>query len=112
MSKRSDEIRRFGRRRALIHAFIVNDKGHRNACIVRNISEGGALLEVEEPHQIPRHLKLLIEADGFEADCNIRHRVQHAVGVYFNEIRIARNGRDTREAGPKLKTLIEPERTD
>lgn len=112
MSKHNDEIRRFGRRRALIHAFIMNDKGHRTACIVRNISDGGALLEVEEPKQIPHHFQLLIEADGFEADCDIRHRVEHAVGVYFNEIRIARNGRDTRQDGPSLKSLTEPEPTD
>ena len=102
------EARQFGRRRALIHAFIVTEKGHRIACIVRNISAGGALLEVEEPKQIPNRFKLLVEVDGFDADCDIRHRVAHGVGVYFNEVRIAHNGRDTRFAGPKLSSLTEP----
>ena len=105
MSYRNAETRKFGRRRALIHAFIVTDKGHRIACIVRNISAGGALLEVEEPKQIPNQFKLVIEVDGFEADCDIRHRVAHGVGSYFNEIRVSRNGRDTRFAGPQLDSL-------
>ena len=105
MSRSSADNREFGRRRALIHAFIVNKHGHRTACIVRNISIGRALLEVEDPKQVPHKLTLVIEADGFEADCEIRHRVAHAIGVYFTDIRIARNGRDTRFAGPKLHTL-------
>ena len=97
--------RKFGRRRALIHAFIVNKYGHRIPCIVRNISVGGALLEVEEPKQVPNRFRLVIDADSFEADCDIRHRTAHGVGIYFNDIRIARNGCDTRFIGPKLQSL-------
>lgn len=105
MSHNKQESRRFGRRRALIHAFIVNKNGHRIPCIVRNISTGGALLEVKDPKQIPNRLTLLIDADSFEADCDIRHRTAHAVGIYFNEIRIARHGCDTRLMGPRLESL-------
>lgn len=99
------ESRKFGRRRALIHAFIVNKCGHRLPCIVRNISVGGALLEVDEPKHVPNRFKLVIDADSFEADCDIRHRTEHGVGVFFDDCRIARNGRDTRLIGPKLHSL-------
>ena len=105
MSHIKTEQRRFGRRRALIHAFIVNKNGHRIPCIVRNISTGGALLEVRDPKLVPNRLKLLIDADSFEADCDIRHRTAHGVGIYFRDIRIARHGCDTRFIGPRLESL-------
>lgn len=105
MPHRPVENRRFGRRRALIHAFVVTKLGHRVPCIVRNISMGGALLEVEEPKQLPKSFKLVVDADSFEADCDIRHRTAHGVGIYFSAIRIARNGCDTRFVGPKLQSL-------
>ena len=105
MSRVKLDNRRFGRRRALIHAFIVNKNGHRIPCIVRNISMGGALLEVRDPKQVPNRLTLLIDADSFEADCDIRHRTAHGVGIYFRDIRIARHGCDTRYIGPRLDSL-------
>lgn len=108
MTQISLDNRDFGRRRALIHAIIVNKRGARTACLVRNISSGGALLEVEEPHLISQSLKLIIEADGFEADCDVRHKSDFAVGVYFTEIRIGENGRDTRFDGPQLQKSMEP----
>lgn len=94
--------RQFGRRRSLIHAFIINTRGLRLSCLVRNISGGGGLLEVENPLIVPQRLTLLIDADQFEAECEVKHRTHHAVGVYFREIRIGRHGRDTRFAGPQL----------
>lgn len=99
--------RRFGRRRSLIHALVVTSKGTRVPCLVRNISTGGALLEVESPHLLTRLLTLCIEADGFEADCEIRHRTQHGIGVLFSDVRIAATGRDTRIAGPMLEAAMQ-----
>lgn len=94
--------RRFGRRRALIHALVVNERGGRTTCFVRNISVGGALLEVAEPQLVSQRLTLIVDSDDFEADCEVRHRTAHGIGIYFNEVRIGRNGQDTRYAGPRL----------
>lgn len=105
MPRLQRDSRRFGRRRALIHACIINKSGHRIPCIVRNISKGGALLEVDEPLQLPNNLLLRVETDGFEASCDIRHRTSHAIGVNFENVRVARNGCDTRFAGPELSDL-------
>ena len=94
--------RHFGRRRSLIHAFVTNGRGGRATCLVRNISIGGALLEVETPLLISQQLTLVGDADQFEADCDVKHRTRHGIGVYFRDVRIGRHGRDTRFAGPQL----------
>ena len=102
MTMQRIDNRQFGRRRSLIHPFITNSRGLRLSCLVRNISGGGGLLEVENPLIVPQRLTLLVDADQFEADCEVKHRTHHAVGVYFHEIRVGRHGRDTRFAGPQL----------
>jgi hypothetical protein len=98
----SADLRRFGRRRALIHVFAVNSKALHVPCLVRNISMGVALLEVEDPLMLSQSFALIIDADGFAADCEIRHRGRHGVGVDFQDIRMAPNGIDSRLAGPQL----------
>lgn len=106
MTTRPRDQRQFGRRRSLIHAFIVTERGGRATCLVRNISAGGALLEVELPQLVPQRMKLIVDADDFEADCELRHRNQFAVGVYFRDVRIGQRGVDTRFAGPALEDTM------
>ena len=108
MQIKSFEDRQFGRRRSLIHAIVVNKRGGRTMCLVRNISPGGALLEVEDQGLLSQQLTLIIDADAFEADCDVRHRTEHAIGVYFTAVRIGRNGRDTRFEGPQLQASMQP----
>ena len=103
MARSYHEQRQFGRRRTLIHAIVVTPNGCRQSCIVRNVSQGGALLELSDPHKLPVHFKLIVGADRFEADCEIRHRTENATGVLFKSIRIGRGGRDTRDAAPCLE---------
>lgn len=105
MTRNGQEKRQFGRRRTLIHAVIVLAKGRQMSCIVRNVSQGGALLEVDEPKHVPLHFRLYVAADQFLADCEVRHRSEHGVGVLFKAIRIGRGGRDTREAAPNLSQV-------
>ena len=96
---KTNERRQFGRRRANLHAFIVVESKPRIACRVRNIADEGALLEVEARAPLPPYFKLVVEADKFEADCEIRHQTDHGIGVYFQKVRIGRNGRDSRNVG-------------
>lgn len=103
MARSYHEQRQFGRRRTLIHAIVVTPNGGRQSCIVRNVSQGGALLELRDPHKLPVHFKLIVGADRFEADCELRHRTENATGVLFKSIRIGRGGRDTRDAAPSLE---------
>lgn len=89
----------------MIHAMIVTAKGAQLSCIVRNVSQGGALLEVRDPETLPEHFGLIINSDRFTADCEVRHRTAHGVGVLFTEVRIGRGGRDTRDAAPNLEGM-------
>jgi hypothetical protein len=103
MARSYHEQRQFGRRQTLIHAIVATPNGRRQSCIVRNVSQGGALLELSDPHKLPVHFKLVVGADRFEAKCEIRHRTANAVEVLFKSIRLGRGGRDTRDAAPCLE---------
>lgn len=52
-------------------------------CTVRDLSESGARLRVDNPLMVPNHFELLIEQDGFEANCEAVWRHDHEVGVRF-----------------------------
>lgn len=80
------ERRQFGRRKTNIHGWIVPDGRPKLACIVRNVSEGGALLEFDVPTNMPYWFTLVIESKGFEARCEIRHQNERWVGVRFAQI--------------------------
>ena len=77
------ERRHFGRRQTCVHATIVARGRSPIPCVMRDVSEGGALLQVAHPEWLPARFRLLIEANGFEADCEIAHRTDDAVGVCF-----------------------------
>lgn len=57
-------------------------------CVVRNISPMGALIHFEKPLQVPERLKLIIESDFFEAECDVRHVSGEDVGVEFSTGRL------------------------
>ena len=52
-------------------------------CIMRDVSDGGALLEVAYPQWLPSRFRVTIEANGLEADCEVVRRTEDAVGVRF-----------------------------
>lgn len=52
-------------------------------CTVRDLSEAGARLRVDNPAMVPHHFELLIEQDGFEAECEIAWRQDREIGVHF-----------------------------
>ena len=77
------ERREFGRRWSRVHGWICIDGRPRVPCIVRNFSEGGALLQ-HEPHISPPTLfRLVIDAAKFEIGCEVRHRQPGSAGVRF-----------------------------
>lgn len=80
---RPAERRQFGRRQTHVHALISARGRPPVPCLMRDISDGGALLEVAHPEWLPSRFRLLVEAVGFEADCEIVHRDDSAVGVRF-----------------------------
>jgi hypothetical protein len=77
------ERRQFGRRNTCLHGWMMLEGRPRIACLVRNVSEGGALLECEVPKVMPYRLGLIIDCKGFEAWCELRHQTERWVGVRF-----------------------------
>jgi len=80
---RAPERRQFGRRQTQVHAFIMARGRPAVLCIMRDVSDGGALLEVPHPEWLPKRFRLAIEASRFQVECEIVHREDGAVGVRF-----------------------------
>lgn len=80
---RASERRQFGRRLTHVHAVILARGRPAEPCVMRDVSEGGALLEVRYPRLLPSRFRLVAEAVGFEADCEIAHRSHDTAGVRF-----------------------------
>ena len=79
----SAERRQFGRRQTCVHASIALRGRPSVLCVMRDVSEDGALLEVAHPEWLPSRFRLIVEAFGFESDCQVVRRTAVAVGVRF-----------------------------
>lgn len=77
------ERRQFGRRTTVWHAWIVTSGAHRTACVVRNVSARGALLELDVPAWLPHEFILALEEPLISIACDVRHRGQHGLGISF-----------------------------
>jgi hypothetical protein len=77
------ERRQFGRRTTCLHGWVMLEGRPRIPCLVRNVSEGGALLECEVPKMLPFRFSLVIDCKGFQAWCEVRHHTEHWMGVRF-----------------------------
>ena len=53
-------------------------------CLVRNVSDHGACLEVESPVGIPDAFTLVIRADDLRRPCHVAWRAARRIGVRFD----------------------------
>jgi len=95
------EQRAFGRRESRIHAFVKVPGRRPEPCIVRNISEGGALLAFPAPFDPPARFRLTIDAKGIDVNCEVRRRNGLEFGVEFVD-------RRTEFDDKLLKAIIAP----
>ena len=71
------------RAKAFLGARIIfNDHKSTFDCIVKEISEGGAMLKVESAMATPDRFKLCL-SDGRQFDCEVRWRRINSIGVQF-----------------------------
>jgi hypothetical protein len=80
-----DKERRSSPRRRVLKGAIVL-YGNRNItlpCMVRDLSDSGARIRVEGSIAAPDKFILMIELDGFEADCEVVNRSGKDLGVKF-----------------------------
>ena len=83
------ERRAFGRRRVVWHAWIIPSTLQRLACCVRNVSDGGALLELNVPEWLPATFDVFVEGPDMRLRCELTHRGKHGVGVAFSDAGLA-----------------------
>ncbi len=99
MQQRSTEKRGGSRSRMLKGGFIAFSGRHATMpCVVRDISDGGARLQVAQGAAVPDTFELIVELDGLEAQCVVVWRKQHEVGVGFLEA--------PRRAAPKRAQVV------
>lgn len=83
VSSKGIERRQFGRRETFIHGMLLVPGRPAVACVVRNVSERGALLEVELKWTLPYRVRLVVEAKRLDIYCEVRHHGAHGIGVEF-----------------------------
>jgi hypothetical protein len=80
------EKRQFGRRQTHMRGWIKVAGRPVIPCIVRNLSEGGALLECEDDIWLPFSFRLTSECRQIDRTCEIRHQSgARRFGVEFVE---------------------------
>jgi len=78
----TEEHRRGLRERTLKAGSILSDRAAAIDCLVRNISESGACLEVESPADVPENFTLVIGHD-LKTACQVAWRSERWIGAYF-----------------------------
>jgi hypothetical protein len=78
------EKRKTSRRRVLKVGTIALKSGGGFSCIVRDISETGACLEVASPFGIPDDFTLVIENDHIQRSCHVAWRKDKRIGITFS----------------------------
>jgi hypothetical protein len=77
--------RAFGRRESRIHAFAKISGRGAEPCVVRNVSDSGALLAFASSFEPPARFRLTVEAKGIDVLCEVRRRDGSEYGVAFVE---------------------------
>ncbi|WP_267550481.1 PilZ domain-containing protein [Rhizobium rhizogenes] len=83
MTESSPESRTAARKRTLLGAKIIfNDGRSVYDCIVRNLSDTGAMIQIENPLSAPSSFNLQL-ADNRLMACEVRWRKINSLGVQF-----------------------------
>jgi hypothetical protein len=78
-----NEKRQTARHRALKGGSISFSGGAKIDCVIRNLSETGAALEVESPIGIPDDFMLFVNQEETKWSCHVAWRSAKKIGVRF-----------------------------
>jgi hypothetical protein len=84
MNENHNERRMQPRHRVLKGGRLAFDDGGGFDCTVRNISTGGARVDLRGPVGLPASFTLCIDADHFTRRCHAVWRHEHHIGVAFD----------------------------
>jgi len=80
------ERRRAGRHRALLAGKLANEDATTTIdCVIRNISDTGAMIETTTPHLIPSRLHLVQIKEGTAWDVEVIWRRGNRIGLALGE---------------------------
>jgi hypothetical protein len=79
----TDVDRKAQRQRTFKGGSIAFDAAHSTDCIIRNLSDTGACLEVPNPSGIPDIFKLIIRPEILTRTCKVAWRTNQRIGVRF-----------------------------
>lgn len=93
MSVKKDyaEKRSFGRRQTYLHGWVKIPGRPPLACTIRNMSDGGALLEFMRPEVLPFSFILTVDGSKQSYGCEVRHSYYERIGVGFVDIASVQN---------------------
>lgn len=77
------ERRQFGRRPTFQHGWVKIPGRPPITCVLRNMSEGGALLMFDQPQCLPYAFIMEVDGTGLTYGCEVRHHYGVKVGVEF-----------------------------
>lgn len=77
------ERRRIPRLRTLKGGSIIFGVAPSVDCIIRNLSQDGAALEVASPVAIPDEFVLLIKPERVKRNCRVMWRSEKSIGIQF-----------------------------
>ena len=61
----------------------ISIQGSSISCVVRNISAGGAAIDVAEPTEVPSKFKLMLQSDRQSFECQVVWIKSNRMGVIF-----------------------------
>ena len=70
-------------RNRILKAGTIEFGGSAITCIVRNMADAGAMLDVATPVGIPDHFTLVLRADGDRMPCRVVWWKERQIGVVF-----------------------------
>ncbi len=76
--------KRFAQRRRVLKAGMIEFPGGAFSCMVRNLSEAGAALDVPSQTDIPEHFTLVIQTEASRFFCQSIWRKDRRIGVAFS----------------------------
>jgi PilZ domain len=77
--------RRDNSRNRILKTGAIEFNGGAIDCVIRNISDSGAALDVASPVGIPDHFTLAILPDGSRHECRVAWRKEKRIGVAFGK---------------------------
>ena len=71
-------------RHRLLKTATIEFGGGAITCMVRNMSNAGAALDVASPDAIPEHFTLVFDSEGRHMPCHVVWRKEKRIGVAFD----------------------------